>query len=82
VLPLDGPPLADGYRAAIESADGREEWASAGSLLADAATGQLDVDVPAALLPEGDYELVLRAATGRRHELAAYAFTVLRSPAR
>ena len=82
VLPLDGTPRAGGYRATIVDADGREAWASPAVLHANPATGQLDVELPAGALPEGDYEVVLRTAGERPRELAAYAFTVLRAPAR
>jgi hypothetical protein len=82
VLPLDAPPRAGGYHASIVDADGREAWSSTAVLLANPATGQLDVELAADALPEGDYEVVLRAAGERPRELAAYAFTVLRAPAR
>jgi hypothetical protein len=67
-------PAAGRYRVVIVSAEGRELWAGPAETDAD----EVAVEVPARGLPEGDYEVVLRAQEGNE-ELASSAFTVLRT---
>jgi hypothetical protein len=77
-----GAPAADRYRVALVDADGIERWSQGGLRPASVAgTSVLRVDVPAAALPEGDYELALAVETAAGSEpVADYAFGVLRAP--
>jgi hypothetical protein len=62
------------YRAALTTAEGRPAWSGTAQ---PGGAGAVVIEIPAASLPEGDYELVLGApASGE--EVASYTFGVRR----
>jgi hypothetical protein len=65
------------YTAAIRSAEDAPVWTGDGAPVPEGAA--VAVEVPASVLPEGDYEIVLSGTSGGRpREAAAYAFRILR----
>lgn len=80
-LTLRVPPRGrhERYAAALENAEGLTVWSGAVAPSAAAERSAVTLDVPARLVPEGDYEVVLRGLTATGSvEVAAYPLRVLR----